>query len=32
MKKKIFALLIIAAMIGIAVTNFVKTKVAEEQK
>ncbi|MGE7769425.1 peroxiredoxin family protein [Viridibacillus arvi] len=32
MKKKIFALLIISAMIGIAVTNFVKTKVAEEQK
>lgn len=32
MKKKIFALLLIAAMIGIAVTNFVKTKVAEEQK
>ncbi|MGE7622522.1 peroxiredoxin family protein [Viridibacillus sp. NPDC096237] len=32
MKKKIFALLLIAAMIGFAVTNFVKTKVTEEQK
>ncbi|MBK3494867.1 TlpA family protein disulfide reductase [Viridibacillus sp. YIM B01967] len=32
MKKKIIAMLLIAVMIGIALTNFVKTKIAEEQE
>lgn len=32
MKKKIFGLLLIVALIAIALTNFVKTKVAENEK